>query len=753
MGIIKASYSIIVICYYHPMNHAIILHIAIPAPLRKIFDYLPPAGSDESKLKPGARLMVPFGSRKVVGVLLGVSDKAPTGFKLKPAHQLLDDEPLIPESIMHLCHFASDYYHHPVGEVFECALPQRLRQGKVAELPQQRFWKIGSLDFDDTILKRAPKQKQLIALLKEHPEGLSDLELNKQHIARSAIEALSKKGIIEAFHQTVEIDREHVLADTAPTLNEAQQQALQQIHQSLGQFKVSLLNGVTGSGKTEVYLQAIAAVLKQGKQALVLVPEIGLTPQTIERFRARFSAEPVVLHSGLTDQERLHAWLMAQMGNAKIIIGTRSAIFTPMLNPGIIILDEEHDMSFKQQEGFRYHARDLAIVRAQHENVPVILGSATPSLETYHNALQGRYQHLILPERSGQAVLPTFTLLDVREKQLDQGLSKELMNRVAQHLKQDDESQVLVFLNRRGYAPTLMCYQCGWMANCERCESRMTLHQLPYQLHCHHCDRIARIPAACPSCNHKGALHPVGMGTERIEELLLQKFGQFGITRIDRDSTRKKGAMQKLLHDVHHGKSRILLGTQMIAKGHHFPNVTLVAIVDMDSAFFSTDFRAMERAGQLLLQVAGRAGRAEKPGEVVIQTLQPDHPTLHSFLNNPYQKVSDDLLKEREVAQLPPYSYFALMRAEGLAEQLPLEFLQQVKQTTEQMNPENVQVMIPSYAPMPKRGGRFRAQLLFVTQDRKQLHRLLKPLCEYIEQLPASRKVRWSIDVDPMEMY
>jgi primosomal protein N' (replication factor Y) len=532
-------------------------------------------------------------------------------------------------------------------------------------------------------------------------------------------------------------------------LNAAQETAISSIHASMHQFQVFLLNGVTGSGKTEVYLQAMILSIQQNKQVLVMVPEIGLTPQTIQRFKERFAVPVIALHSGLTEKQRFQAWSQIRLGSTAIIIGTRSAIFSPFKNLGLIIVDEEHDVSYKQQDMFRYHARDLAIMRAHFNNIPIVLGSATPALETLYKAEQGKFQHLSLPMRAGNAMLPEYSIIDIRNKPLEEGLSQTLLDEIKQHLTSGN--QVMLFLNRRGFAPTLLCHSCGWMVNCKRCDMRMTYHQHAKRLYCHHCDTKKYLPKVCEACSCT-ELVPVGLGTERLELALEKYFPNVPIARLDRDSTQKKGSIEALLDGIQSGHYRILIGTQMLAKGHHFPDVTLVGIVDADGGFFSSDFRAIERMGQLLMQVSGRAGRMEKPGKVMIQTHHPGHPLLHQLFKESYAKFAVSLLEERASALLPPYTYFALFRAEAYNLQHATEFLQQVKNLISPSG-KNLQVLGPIPAPMPRRAGRYRAQLLVQAKLRPQLQNYLRSLVPDIDQISMKHRIRWSLDVDPMEMF
>ncbi len=729
--------------------------MAIPGPLRRIFDYLPPPGCTLAQLQPGMRLRVPFGQRQLVGVLLAIADCSEVPEKkLRRAQALLDSQPVLPEEMLNLMQWASRYYQHSIGEVILGSLPGLLRQGREAEVRAEPLWQLTPAGeaVDPATLRRAPKQAALLQMLKDHPAGLDAQALNQQHANwRPSMARLLEKGWVTIGERDFgALPLANIPSpDAAPVLNLHQQAAVETIGASLDRYQCHLLNGITGSGKTEVYLQVIQKVLAAGRQVLVLAPEIGLTPQLIQRFRARLGGHIAVLHSGLSDRERLDNWLACAGGDADVLIGTRSALFTPLPALGLIILDEEHDLSFKQQDSFRYNARDLAIVRAQKAGIPIVLGSATPSLESLHNVAQQRSQMLLLPERAGEAQRPQLRLLDIRHQKLEQGLSAQLLNSVQQHL--DDDGQVLLFLNRRGYAPVLMCHDCGWHARCLRCDAHLTVHQGQQQLRCHHCGSQRPVNPRCPDCN-SDSLHFMGAGTERVEDVLAQRFADYRVLRIDRDSTRRKGSLDNMLAEIQRGEPVILVGTQMLAKGHHFPNVTLVGMLDADYGLFSSDFRASERMGQLLLQVAGRAGRAERAGEVLIQTHQPDNPLLHFLLRHDYEGFSRALLKERAEAQLPPYSHLALLRAESPQTEAALQFLQQAKQQAAIIQPQLL-AFGPLPAPMERRAGRFRAQLLFQHHHRGELQQWLARLMPQLETMKSARRVRWSIDVDPMEMY
>ncbi len=730
----------------------LILHIAIATPLRHCLDYLSPQGIDSKELMPGLRIWVPFGRKRVIGIILAVNYQSCVDpKKLKSALGLVDQEPILPDSLFALKQWASDYYQHPIGEVMLGTLPQLLRQGRALRQEEEYCWQTTqqgqAIDLNE--LKRAPRQAALLNLLRQHGQGLSPKQIRDAGFQDSLLKGLLEKGLIISVNQIVTIPHEVIEEHNPVILNHYQQQAIEQVGTKKG-FQTFLLEGVTGSGKTEVYMQAITQQLKAGNQALVLVPEIGLTPQTIHRFQQRFPVPIVVLHSGLSERERFNAWLQAREGIAKIIIGTRSAIFTPLRHPGIIILDEEHDASFKQQSGFRYSARDLAIVRGRLEATPVILGTATPSLESLGNVKKGRFVSIPLPERVGNAMQPSFHIIDIRNQNLDEGISPVLLQAMQGHLAA--ESQVLLFLNRRGYAPVLICHSCGWAADCRRCDARLTLHHSPSRLICHHCGATHALLRQCKQCQSPQLYH-VGLGTERLEQTLRQHFPNAKLLRIDRDTTRRKGTMEDMLESIRDGHGRILIGTQMLAKGHHFPNVTLVGIIDADSGLYSADFRATERMAQLIVQVAGRAGRAEKPGQVFLQTHNPDHPLLRSLLQQGYSQFAAALLQERQQADWPPFSCLALLRAEAVTEKTPIQFLEQARQAGETLAEPKINLLGPIPAPMERKAGRYRALLLIQSSHRPVLQKWLNLFMNRVHDLKFGRKVRWSLDVDPLEMF
>ena len=703
----------------------------------------------------GTRVLVPFGRRRQVGLVMQHSgDSDVDRSRLKRAEMALDDEPLLSDEALWLIRFTSDYYHHPIGEVAAATLPALLRKGKALH-PVLEFIAVSGAGENadiETLTTRAPRQAELLQQLVDvggngiETDSLTELLPNW----RRAAKPLFEKRLITRFDCRAD-EREFPEPGSpqpGPTLNERQQEAVKSIRAASG-FAAFLLDGVTGSGKTEVYLHLIEDTLRDNKQALVLVPEIGLTPQMINRFRSRLGIEPALLHSGLSDLERLSAWRRARAGDARLLVGTRSAIFAPLPNAGLIIVDEEHDHSFKQQEGLRYSARDLAIARANHAGIPVVLGSATPTLELLQHCRAGNYTHLSLPERAGNARPPTIRLVDLNRAPCDDGLSELMAGAIDRHL--DDGGQALLFLNRRGFAPTLICPTCGHVAECSRCDSRMTVHAREQRLRCHHCGANRPLDESCSECD--APVRPLGAGTERLEDALRRRFPGKTITRIDSDSTARKGAMREALSAATSGEADILVGTQMLSKGHHFPQLTLVGVINADQGLFGTDFRSDERMAQSIVQVAGRAGREERQGEVLVQTAFPEHPFWQRLIDAGYAGVSDDALNERAATHWPPFSRLALIRSAAQKRNDAHAFLESARHHVERLAADTVRVLGPVDAVMARRAGRYRAQLLLQTADRRALHSVLRQLRPTLEAEPAARKVRWSIDVDPIELF
>jgi primosomal protein N' (replication factor Y) len=720
-----------------------VLRVALPLPLPTLFDYLPPAAAMPP---PGSRVLVPFGRDKLVGVVVesGV-ESALDGPRLKPLLRALDDEPLLDAELLQTLAWATDYWLGAPGEVYTNALPLALREAKPLPAIGEEYWAITVAGREAHAAgSRRGGSRALLALLADG--ALSAQELNERQAGwREAARRLAAAGLIERRDRPPTEPR---AVSTAPVLSDEQQQAVAAVSASLGQYQPFLLDGVTGSGKTEVYLALIEQVLAQGRQALLLVPEIGLAPQTVRRLRERLGVAVEVLHSNLAEGDRARAWLRARAGTARVILGTRSAIFTPLPQAGLIIVDEEHDGSYKQQDGFRYHARDLAVVRARALGVPVLLGSGTPSLESLANAEAGRYRHLHLRARPGAVRAPQVQIIDIRAQRLQHGLSPALLSAVAETIGRGE--QALVFRNRRGYAPVLLCHACGWHAECPSCQRPLTLHAGRRQLICHHCDRRQRVPAACPACG-AAELTAQGHGTERLEEALLARFPDVPVLRVDRETTRRKDAFDEILASLADERPAILVGTQMLAKGHDLPNLTLVAIVGVDEGLHSVDFRAEERLAQLVVQVAGRAGRARKPGHVLLQTHQPDHPLLRNLLAHGYAAAARELLAERRLTGLPPFSHQVLLRAEATAREAVDAFLAAAHAALPAE--ATLQVAGPMPAPMALRAGRQRGQLLIESPRRAVLRGVLRPWQQQLAALPQARKVRWSLDVDPVDLY
>ena len=730
-----------------------ILAIAVDAPLRRLFDYRPPAGTPDDALIPGMRLWVPFGRRRAVGVLVALrahSDVPAT--KLRSAIAKIGSEPIFDQGLLELLVWAADYYRHPIGEVIAAALPGPLRAGADAEATTVR-WALSVAARTGGLAPLSPRalrlREMVSALEGRRDAGEGELAALSPRW-REHLRELERRGwVVEVRVEDPTPPAPSLDIARGPELSSPQQSAVTAIAQAAGQFRQFLLHGVTGSGKTEVYLRAIERVVEQRQQALVLVPEIALTPQLVARFTERFRTPLAVLHSSRTDQERLHAWRTARSGEAPVVIGTRSAVFAPLARPGLIVVDEEHDASYKQQDGFRYSARDLALIRAQRLSIPVVLGSATPSLESLERVRAGRASLLTLPERAAGARPPTVSLIDLRQHAATQGMATPTVFAVKRHL--DAGGQVLLYLNRRGYAPTLFCPDCGWVAPCPRCDARLTVHQRDQQLRCHHCGTEQPVPEICPTCGQ--AVKPVGQGTERIEETLRQLFPDVPLARIDRDAMRRRGALEDTLDRITSGEVRLLVGTQMLAKGHHFPGVTLVVVLNADQGLFGIDFRASERLAQSIVQVAGRAGRAERPGEVLIQTEFPEHPLLTRLATGGYDEFAAAALEERRAAGWPPYARIAVLRAEAARREPAHAFLERARTCADPTTTRDVEILGPAAAPMERRGGHYRAQLLVRAASHAPLQRLLAVWVPAVEALPEARRVRWSIDVDPVELF
>jgi len=728
-----------------------VVRVAIKRPLYKLLDYY----CEPTKIpKPGCRVRVSLGNSTITALVVETNVKSEFA-ELKPILEILDDTPLLDAPMMSLLSWASNYYFYPLGEVLFHALPVNLRKGKA--IPKLQIWRASRLGhtLKEHELKRAPKQNAMLQFLKQTESGAQQLQTLFGDNWKNSLRQLDKKELIEFREVNADFipnKSEKVIPDKKQlSLTLEQQNCLTEItnYFQMKRPQPVLLHGITGSGKTEVYLRAISPILNSGKQVLVLVPEIGLTPQLLYRFQEHFSECDVsLLHSALSAGDRLRVWMGAKSGAIDIIIGTRSAVFTPMKNLGAILIDEEHDASFKQQEGFLYQARDLAIKRAHDEAIPVLLGSATPSLESLYNAKHKRYLYLRISSRPGESKPPLISLQDIRTLPLEAGISSLMMTEIRLHIR--NGQQVMLFLNRRGFAPVLMCLDCGWHATCNNCDIGMTYHASIRKVICHHCGVDHIVKPQCPECNG-GRMTTRGQGTERIEEVLNTHFPETPIIRIDRDSTSRKGSLEQKLKKVHEGKPIILIGTQMLTKGHDFPNLTLVGILDVDQALFSMDFRSQERLSQQVLQVAGRAGRGKKKGHVILQTSQPQHPILLSLLSQGYYKTAEQILHERQLWNYPPSGAQGLIRVSADKETAGIKFLEKLQLELNVLNNDNISLLGPMPSPLMKRANRFRFQLLLSTKKRSQLHEVLGKALLLLIKYRKTGGVRWTIDVDPID--
>lgn len=727
-----------------------IIRVALDVPVNILFDYRVP---DVTAQDIGARVCVPFGKKLLTGVILEVATHSCVSSKLRSAVHIFRDVPPLPKALLDLFQFCSAYYHYPLGEVVMNGIPGNLRRLKPfvpdsSAAFQYRLTSAGSaVDISAIPARSIVKHRFLARLREDGPMNIREVrQLSRQ--APSVLKEFIRLGWVE---ETSVVPSPAVASiaeiPLAPILTPDQESAVNDIAARINEFNTWLLQGVTGSGKTEVYLRLISLLLRQGQQTLVLVPEINLTPQLEATFRARFPAIRLVsLHSGLNPSERANGWLQAQQGDAKIILGTRLAVFTPLPKLGLIIVDEEQDISFKQQEGLRYSARDVAIFRAKHADVPVVLGSATPSLESYYNATSGRYLRLRLPSRAVKhAALPDIRYIDTRAAKTREGLSAPLIAALEKCLVLNQQS--LVFINRRGYAPVLLCKSCAWTATCHRCASRLVVHLREKRMRCHHCGYQEHFPSICPECGDQDIV-PFGHGTQRVEAALSERFPDARIVRIDRDSTRRKNTWQKMLKDINEQRVDILVGTQILAKGHDFPNLSLVGILNSDASLFSTDYRASERLFAQLMQVAGRAGRAGVPGEVLIQTEFPNHPLYHALRQHDYDTLAQTLLAERKMAGFPPFIYQAILRAEATQMTAALDFL--TRAATIVKAPKRVEVFDPVPAQMARLKGLERAYLLIQSSSRKNLQAFLAEWRIKLDMLSV-KKVRWTLDIDPLE--
>lgn len=723
----------------------LVFKISIPHTNRDFFDY----AAGDVKPQIGARVWVPFRNKTRLGVCVSLGAPENETITLKSIISVIDDVPLLPADLLALCLWISRYYQSPLSEVIPLALPKKYRHGDPRQLPTSTHYAllVSAEQAHQKLQANAPRQHALIDYIATQRNSVSKKRILQAGFSTAQLTALLACDILVAKEQTNKPGLHDCEPDAPLPLNEEQNTAVRTIIEQLQAYRCFLLQGVTGSGKTEVYLQVIAHVLAQGQQqVLVLVPEIGLTPQLLARFTARFREPMAVIHSHLNDTERQQAWQLASENEVKLIIGTRSAIFTPMPTLGLIVIDEEHDASLKQMDGVRYSARDAALMRAHTANIPIILGSATPSLESLHNCTLKKYTLLPLNQKALASTPLHYQILDIRNQVLQHGMASSTLSAIKEHLQQ--QNQVLVFINRRGFSPVLLCHQCGWMADCRACDSHLTLHRGINRLICHHCGLAQTTPKQCPSCQGRELL-PVGTGTQRIHDYLTTAFPDTAILRIDRDEVSKKHALDERLARISSGEAQLIVGTQMLAKGHHFPRLTLVVVLDTDNGFYNQDFRALERLGQLLTQVAGRAGRAEHPGQVIIQTHLPQHPLLNLLIQKGYNPFASSLLTMRQEATMPPYHFLAVMRAQGHDQSKLLHFLHAVK---DHMHAAEVEILGPAPAPMARKADQHRMQLLMKSPSRKKLHAALTQMRSWLVTDKIGNNVRWNIDVDPMDL-
>lgn len=739
----------------------VILKIALDVPINRLFDYL--SGGFNAQL--GNRVVVSFAGRNLIGIIVAISNQSDYPIEKLKAVTNVFDEVLIDSPSFKLLNFCADYYHYPLGQALISTLPLRLRQIKPAVSRKMFAYRLTeNADMALVSPKKVVMQLMLTALQSKQEVTESELALISA-TWRKAIRELTRLNIVTAYEVTA-VKASLPTSAVEPTLNVEQKKAIECVLALTHNFKPWLLYGVTGSGKTEVYIQILQRVLSEknaqgvGAQVLVLVPEINLTPQLEARFRSRLSQFPLVtLHSNLSESERLQNWLAVSSGAAKIVIGTRLSVFTPMPQLKMIVMDEEHDGSYKQQDGMRYHARDVAMVRAKQLNIPIILGSATPSLETWFNATnqpaddqktqqKQQYGLLTLVKRAVEnAALPDIYCIDIAKSPTENGLSPLLVKALQERLTKSEQS--LLFINRRGYAPVLHCNACQWVAPCTRCSARLVVHLSQKRLKCHHCGLEQKIPLQCPSCGNAD-MRPLGHATQRLEQTLQALLPSARIARVDRDSMNNKNALTDLLTQVHNQEIDILVGTQMLAKGHDFPNLTLVGVIDLDGALYSPDFRAGERLFAQLMQVAGRAGRADKAGQVLIQTAFPQHALFNALRAQDYASFADELLQERRVMQFPPTCFFALLRAEANHFSLVEQFLNQALKIANDIKTD-VMIYGPIRPQMERLKSMEREQVLLQANTRAALQRLLKEWMPQMRALPIATKVRWSLDIDPLE--
>lgn len=723
---------------------------AIALPLYRLFEYR--LADDAEPAVVGGRYRLPFGRGTRCGILLGVSDRSDfDAAKIKPVEERLDTEAVLGEHMLALARWMAEYYLQPPGDVIFQCLPGYLRGTRRHESARVKRWRLNPVSDADlaSLQRKSPRQFEICAALQRHPEGLTAAQFKPINANwHAAVKALESKQLLEWEWDDkpfrVQIDA------TRPQLSPEQAAIMQAIEPALQEFAVHLLDGVTGSGKTEIYLRLIERCLASGQQAIYLVPEIGLTSQLIDRIQQRFGDCFAISHSALTDYQRYRAWDRFRRGEVGIMLGTRSSLFSQCERLGLIVIDEEHDHSYRQEDGVRYHARDVAIKRAQMLDIPIVLGSATPALESIANCARSTYRRYRMDQRPTRFPPPPIELIDVRDSRFDFGCAAATFKRIDSHLQ--NGGQVLVYLNRRGFAPIVMCHECGWQSQCRNCDARLTLHQSLQTLLCHHCGYSESIPEVCPDCGHTEVRH-YGIGTEQLQLGLEQRYPQVPVLRVDRDVIASRDALKSRLQQLQSGEPCILIGTQMIAKGHDYPAITLSVVLDADQALFSASYRASERLAQTLLQVCGRSGRGDRPGEAIVQTRFPEHPLMQSLVHRPYREIADELLQERRLLGFPPYARVVIFRADAQELTQALAKLEEIKALLQQARRfQQLSSIGPIAALMTRRIGRYRAQLSLLATDYQVLRSVLSEAMPSIQEIPSTPRVSWSVDVDAFDL-
>jgi len=728
-----------------PITSQSTIQVALPVPFADSLTYLVPDNINIERITIGARIIVPFRSKKMVAIVIN-KEQSSYSKKLKYISEIIDHEDFLPEKSIKFMRQVHNYYLTPLGEVIFAGIPKWFKNTKNPELPKEIWWQVSQIFSKVEIETKIKSKKQQNIYLYLQTNGPLQSK-NMTHIesgASSHCQALLKKGFV--IQSDLCFVDSHPLPDPNFKLTIDQNNSVNIIDKNEN-FDCFLLDGITGSGKTEVYIRLVKKLVAEGKQALILVPEIGLTPQLFHEFTKRIQGRVAVFHSGLTPVARARAWIKAKSGEIDVIVATRSGIFTPFTNLGMIIVDEEHDLSFKQQDGFRYSARDLAVMRAKLENIPVILGSATPSLETFNNAVNNKYQWLKLRERTNKQALPSISVLDVRSHKMQNGLSKQVLVQIDEEINKGN--QALIFLNRRGWSPKLTCHECGWVAECDECDTYLTYHKHINRLRCHHCERVYGIPEFCPECGSQ-KVETMGVGTEKIHHGLNEHLKDVKVIRVDRDTVKTPNQWQRTVDEIKSGKPCVMVGTQMLSKGHDFPNLTLVVCVNVDNSFYSIDFRATEHLSQLMIQVSGRAGRKDKTGKVIIQSQCPQNDFFKLLLGKSYQDYALHELEQRAAVGFPPASYMAIIRARSRNEKAVNGFFESILADTT-VN-DTVSIMGPIPAPMYKKMGQYQMQLILNGNDRKSLHSTLKQIVIFLRNNKICNNIIWSLDLDPINL-